>query len=293
MRKDIIIEYKNDRFLTNSESMGIKSENLQGKIIFKPEPFIEGACRMYIEGRGSILMEKEENSYTLDILSSLLTEESLDICFKITEPENEKGTPVFCSKIIHFKVLDTIESDEEIPEQYPTWIETFDSKIAEIQALEEELEEAEESREEAEVERNARVDEAISNIHDMTEAYNENATAKTNAFNSNATQKTNDFNDNYTQKVNEFNTNAAQKVNDFDDNATDKTTDFNENADDRVEELNNIAEGIEDMTTAFQFANFEVDSNMHLKIIQAQKLKNTNFIFNPETGRMGVRIVNE
>lgn len=271
---DIISIQKDKQTIISSSTLGITSENLQGKIIFKPEPFIDGACRLYIEGRGSILMQKEEDCYTLDILSSLLTESSLNICFKITEPENEKGIPIFSSKIIQFKVLDTIESDEEIPQQYPTWIETFDSKIAEIQALEEDVEEAE-------IDRNARVDEAISNIHDMTEAYNANAVAKTNEFNTNATQKTNDFN-----------TNATQKTSSFNDNANTKTTDFNNNADTRTEELEQIAEGIEDMTTAIQFATFEVDDDMHLNIIQAEKLKNTNFIFNPDTGRLGVRIYN-
>lgn len=144
MGKDIKIQVNSidNQVLKSNDKLGITSENLQGKIIFKPEPFVDGVCRMYIEGRGSILMEKGEDCYTLDILSSLLTEPSLDICFKITEPENEKGIPVFCSKIIHFKVLDTIESNEEIPEQYPTWIEIFDSKIAELEALEEDVEQA-------------------------------------------------------------------------------------------------------------------------------------------------------
>ena len=44
------------------------------------------------------------------------------------------------------------------------------------------------------------------------------------------------------------------------------------------------------MATAIQFANFKVDDNMHLQIIQAEKMKNTNFIFDPNTGRLGVRI---
>lgn len=184
----IIVNSGDNQILKNSDSLGISSENLQGKIIFKPEPFVEGTCRMYIEGRGSILMQKEEDCYTLDILSSLLTEPSLDICFKITEPENEKGIPIFCSKKIHFKVLDTIDSSSTIPEDYPSWEQVLDSMIAEVEELEED------------------VAEAIGNIQDLTEAYNQNATEKTNAFNQNATQKTNDFNANYTQKVNDFDT---------------------------------------------------------------------------------------
>ena len=142
MKKNIILEYKNDSFITNAEALGIRTENLQGKLIFKPEPFVDGACRMYIEGRGSILMQKEEDCYTIDILSSLLTEECLDVCFKITEPENEKGIPIFCSKKIYFKVYDTIDTEGEIPEDYPSWEQVLDSKIAEINELEEDIEEA-------------------------------------------------------------------------------------------------------------------------------------------------------
>ncbi len=196
---EIQVNSKNNQILKSSDILGISSENLQGKIIFKPVPFVDGACRLYIENKGTILMEKEEDCYTLDILSSLLTEPSLDICFKITEPQNEKGTPVFCSKIIHLKVLDTIDSDEEIPDQYPTWIEILDSKIAELEALEEDVEEAEE-------ERNQAVQEAIGNIQDMTEAYNQNAVAKTNAFNTNATNKTNAFDNHVSNKEAEFDT---------------------------------------------------------------------------------------
>ena len=81
--------------------MGVSSENLQGKIIFKPIPFVDGACRLYIENEGSILMEKEGDCYTLDILSSLLKKTSIDICFKIAEPENEKGNypGKWCSEV--------------------------------------------------------------------------------------------------------------------------------------------------------------------------------------------------
>ena len=115
----------------------------------------------------------------------------------------------------------------------------------------------------------------------MQDEYNQNAEEKTDEFNLNAQNKTDDFDEN-----------ALNKINAFNSNATEKTTAFNNNASSRTEELNEIAEGIEDMTTAIQFATFEVDDDMHLNIVQAEKLKNTNFIFNPETGRLGVRIHN-
>lgn len=74
MRKDIQININTEtnQITRSAENMGISSENLQGKIIFKPVPFVDGVCRMYIEDHGSILMDKQEDCYTLDILSSLL-----------------------------------------------------------------------------------------------------------------------------------------------------------------------------------------------------------------------------
>ena len=132
MRKDILIKIINGQVLVSSDTLGISSENLQGRIIFKPEPFVDGICRMYVEGKGSILMDKQEDYYTLNILSSLLTSPYLDICFKITEPETEDGIPIFCSKIMHFKVLDTIDSSADIPEEYPSWEQVLDSKVTEI-----------------------------------------------------------------------------------------------------------------------------------------------------------------
>lgn len=74
MAKDIIITVNTEtnQITRSAENMGISSENLQGKIIFTPKPFVDGACRMYIEDHGSVLMDKQEDCYTLDILRSLL-----------------------------------------------------------------------------------------------------------------------------------------------------------------------------------------------------------------------------
>ena len=164
---------------------------------------------------------------------------------------------------------------------FNTILTAMNNKIAEVNALETTIETAETERQQAEISREERTDEAINNIVDMTEAYNLNASQKTNDFDTHVTQKTNDFDSYVTQKVNNFDSHAAEVTDEFDENAAEKT-----------ETLNQIAEGIEDMTTAIQFASFEVDNDMHLNIIQAERMPNTNFIFNPETGRLGVRIYN-
>ena len=97
----------------------------------------------------------------------------------------------------------------------------------------------------------------------------------------NREQRTDEAIENIVDMTAEYNKNAQEKTDAFDKNAAEKT-----------ETLNQIAEGIEDMTTAIQFASFEVDNDMHLNIIQAERMPNTNFLFNPDTGRLGVRIYN-
>lgn len=243
--KDIQINVNTETNLIykDSEILGISSENLQGKIIFKPVPFINGVCRLYVKNLGAIEMNKGEDCYTLPIKSSLLKSPGIDVCFKIAEPTNENGTPIFASKIVHLKVLDTIEDDSTIPEQYPSWIETFDSKIAEIQKLEETVSVNEEIRVEnenkrilAEENREKTTTEAVNNIVDMTESYNANAEEK-------------------------------------------------------KQEINAIADGVKDMATAIQFATFDVDDNMELGINTAEKLANTSFDYNENTGELEVEIV--
>lgn len=186
MRKDITIQVnsENNQVLRSNDCLGISTENLQGKIIFKPEPFVDGICRMYVNNKGSILMQKEEGCYTLDILSSLLTETGLDVCFKITEAETEEGTPIFATKIMHFKVLDTIDTSGEIPEEYPTWEQVLDSKIAELTELEETVEEAEQSR-------NQRVNQEIERLENIVIDYDEDIQELQESVETN----TNDIND--------------------------------------------------------------------------------------------------
>ena len=140
------------------------------------------------------------------------------------------------------------------------------------------------------------------NANQKTQSFNNNANQKTNQFNDNASNKTNQFNQNTVEKTNEFNQNVVDKTNAFNQHVIDKTTtfdehvvskteDFDANAQDKTNTLNQIAEGIEDMTTAIQFATFEVDDDMGLYIVQADRLINTNFIFNPDTGGLEVMIV--
>ena len=225
MRKDIFINVnsENNKVKIDNKTLGITSENLQGKIIFKPEPFVDGVCRLYVDGKGSILMDKDDDCYTVNILSSLLTEDSLDICFKITEPETDDGIPIFCSKIMHFRVLETIDSSSTIPEDYPSWEQVLDSMMAKVEQMESDAED--------------RLDEVVGQIQDLTSAYNSNATNKTNEFNTNATNKTTAFNQNYASKVTEIDGAVNSAKTELDDYTEDKKDEIDGSVDDLKSEL--------------------------------------------------------
>ena len=196
MKKDVIIRINTEtsEVMSNSATLGIKSENLQGNLIIIPEPFIDGTGRFFIDEHGSIEMTKQENYYVIPILSSLLANGDFDYCFKITEPQSEQGIPVFVSEISSLKVPDTIESNEEIPEQYPTWIENYDSKIAEINNLEQSIEDAEKDRSIAEQEREDEEQKRIS--AETTRAENETSrnSAEESRTSAEQTRRTNESN---------------------------------------------------------------------------------------------------
>lgn len=66
--------------------------------------------------------------------------------------------------------------------------------------------------------------------------------------------------------------------------------DYNANAEQKQQEIQELADGVKDFATAIQFAAFEVDDNMNLLINTADKLKNTSFQYNEETGELEVEI---
>lgn len=96
-----------------------------------------------------------------------------------------------------------------------------------------------------------------------------------------------------TERNNKVN-NAVNKITDmtedYNENAKKKVEEYNDNAEEKEAELNTIADGVKDMATAIQFANFEITDNMELVINTAEKLKNTNFYLNEETGNLEVEI---
>lgn len=138
MRKDINInlDVTKSNSSENEYNVGIHGENLQGNIVFELSEKVEGIGYLQIQKNDkieNILMSNDEyyTKYYVPIKSALLDAENFRFQLRITEPENENGIPVFLSPIYIAYVGEDIGNIVE-PEEYPTWLDTANSKIMEI-----------------------------------------------------------------------------------------------------------------------------------------------------------------
>lgn len=135
INKDINIKVlSNSMIILDKTILGINGENLQGKIIFNFEKFIDGVAWLEIEKengeKGYIQMTKENETYTLEIKSSLLNQAGyLYMQLRITQDENVSGIPVFKSKKFYVEVLNAINATATIEDDYPSIIDIVNNKL--------------------------------------------------------------------------------------------------------------------------------------------------------------------
>ena len=134
INKDINIKVlSNSMVILDKTVLGINGENLQGKIIFSFEEFVDGVAWLEIEKengeKGYIQMTKENETYTLEIKSSLLNSSGyLYMQLRITQDENVNGIAVFKSKKFYVEVLNAINATATIEDDYPNIIDIVNTK---------------------------------------------------------------------------------------------------------------------------------------------------------------------
>lgn len=135
----------------SNEYAGITGENIQGRINIsfrEVSQTVEGIA--YLEykrfnpdindyEKGLIKMDSIKDDegkiimYSMPILSSLLKYTgNIEFQLRITENEIDNYIPVYKSQIFNLLVLEAIDGEAEIPEEYPTWLDTANEKIQEI-----------------------------------------------------------------------------------------------------------------------------------------------------------------
>lgn len=156
MINKIYIETESRNVYPERDILGISGENKFETLQFNLDSFIDGQALLRVERKETsgtakyeIAVQKEDNRYTLEVLSSLLAYKGI---VKLQLVIMQENLEVFKSKTFNMKVLEEIEGDEEIPEQYPTWqqlanqkILEMNNKITEVTSLEEDLEDKVES----------------------------------------------------------------------------------------------------------------------------------------------------
>lgn len=150
MAKDIIVSLNaaDGSVYTSAQSLGINGENIEGQIIveFFNGDFVDGTAKLDIQRgdeAGYVEMTKDANTktYRLEIKTSLLAVVGvIRMQVNITQTKKGEEIPVFKSKVFELNVEESIEASAVIPEEYPTWIETANAKIAEMNALMESVE---------------------------------------------------------------------------------------------------------------------------------------------------------
>ena len=135
INKDINIKVlSNSMIILDKTILGINGENLQGKIIFNFEEFVDGVAWLEIEKengeKGYIQMTKENETYTLEIKSSLLSQAGyIYMQLRITQDENVNGIAVFKSKKFYVEVLNAINATTTIEDDYPNIIDIVNNKL--------------------------------------------------------------------------------------------------------------------------------------------------------------------
>ena len=155
MIKNILIS-KSKRKITNqyNKFIGMSGENLQEVLVFNLDEELEGQGIIEIKfpdgTTGFIEIEKTELGYELPVKSSLLTQKGeLKMQLRILQNNQE----VFKSEIMEFRVKESINATENIPDEYPTWIDNLTTLKQNLEKSEQERVTSEKARVEAEEQR--------------------------------------------------------------------------------------------------------------------------------------------
>lgn len=144
----ITLTSKTRQCITKNSFLGYEGENQANKLVFEfTDGFKDGLGQLNLrrgETLGYVSLDKVGETYEFPVKSSILSQVG-DIEFQvvITEPD---GTVTKYDKFT-MTVKDAIDTDAEMPEEYPSWVEMANEKLAEV-------------------------DEAISNVEDAIEKAN-------------------------------------------------------------------------------------------------------------------------
>lgn len=128
---------KKTRLVNLSKSViGNDGENLQEKLVFSFDEFVDGTARLEISKtdntKSYIMLTKVNNTYELPVKSIITKVGKLDMQLVITEGINENEIPIFKSNTFYVVVNSSINAEIEEPDEYAEWIDIANTKLNQI-----------------------------------------------------------------------------------------------------------------------------------------------------------------
>ena len=138
--QDLLIRIHEDgQVYLYQKVIGYQGENKARNIVIQMDTFVDGVAILEVRQNDKkyyLTMNKGNISYTLPILNSMLTSDSLEMQLRITVDEET----VLKSEIFEVLVENSIEATETIPEEYENWLDTANAKIIELDNFKTDLE---------------------------------------------------------------------------------------------------------------------------------------------------------
>jgi len=123
----------------NKYVIGNDGANLQGNLIFSfVDEFVNGQARLEYQVSGNkyyAILEKNDESYQIPILSVITKKGQIDMQLVITEGTDENETPIFKSNIFYLTCNASINAEMQKPDEYTSWIDIANTKLNEVDNL--------------------------------------------------------------------------------------------------------------------------------------------------------------
>lgn len=138
--KDVIItvDAESRQVRTNTNILGFVGENLQGEFIvdFEGNGFVDGSCWLELQidkQKGYVALTKENSTYKAPIKSAITQTAGMVVAQVRITSATDADAPTFKSDIFKLQVLESINALDELPDEYPEWIDIANAKLAEME----------------------------------------------------------------------------------------------------------------------------------------------------------------
>lgn len=177
IRINYTVDTRKATIVGGNNLLGYNGEHESNNIYFYMDKFIKGVAELKIErnsDKGTLeLTNVNDSYYTLPVKRSLLTEVGkVKAQLKITTAEGE----IYIFEEKELLVNKAIEADTTIPEDYPSWIDTANQKLAEFEEAQNKTNELVETLEQGIVkmeENLGKIEQGLNDINDAVDKAND------------------------------------------------------------------------------------------------------------------------